>query len=83
MANQQSIKRAIERKHLLEVIQRLRYLGRQGTALQGHDGTTTLPSYCAFSVQTPKTFYITPNGTLSTNTRITMCKMKFCISWLF
>ena len=36
--NEQSKKRAIERKYLLEVIRCFRYLGRQGIALQGHDG---------------------------------------------
>ena len=37
--NQQSKKRSTERKYLFEVIQCLSYLGRQGVALQGHDGT--------------------------------------------
>ena len=38
MNNQQSKKRATERKYLLEVIRCLHYLGRQWIALQGHDG---------------------------------------------
>ena len=38
MDNEQSNKRAIERKYLLEVNRCFRYLGRQGIALQGHDG---------------------------------------------
>ena len=38
MDNEQSKKRAIERKYLLEVNRCFRYLGRQGIALQGHDG---------------------------------------------
>ena len=36
--NQLLKKRAEERKYLLEIIRCLRYLGRQGIALQGHDG---------------------------------------------
>ena len=38
MDNQQSKKRATDRKYLLQVLRSLRYLGRQGIALQGHDG---------------------------------------------
>ena len=38
MDNQQSKKRATERKYLLEVIRCLCYIGRQGIAQQGHDG---------------------------------------------
>lgn len=36
--NQLSKRRAEERKYLLEIIRCLRYLGRQGIALQGHVG---------------------------------------------
>ena len=36
--NQLNDKRKIERKYLLDVIRCLGYLGRQGIALQGHDG---------------------------------------------
>lgn len=36
--NQLNDKRKIERKYLLDVIRCLRYLGRQGIALQGHNG---------------------------------------------
>ena len=36
--NQLLKKRAEERKYLLEILKCLRYLGRQGIALQGHDG---------------------------------------------
>ena len=38
MDNQQSKKRATERKYILEVIRCLCYIGRQGIAQQGHDG---------------------------------------------
>ena len=38
MDKQISDRRSAERKYLLEVIKCLRYLGRQGIALQGHDG---------------------------------------------
>ena len=38
MDKQISDRRSAERKYLLEVIKCLRYLGRQGVALQGHDG---------------------------------------------
>ena len=38
MDNQQPKKRATEPKHFFEVIRCLRYLGRQGRALQDHDG---------------------------------------------
>ena len=42
MASQLTKRRATERKHLLKVIQCLRYLGRQGIALQGSDGNDNL-----------------------------------------
>ena len=38
MDNQLLKKREVERKYLIEVIKCLRYLARQGIALQGHDG---------------------------------------------
>ena len=83
MDNKQSKKRATEQKYLLEVIRCLRYLDRQGIVLKPKMGATTLPNYCASSVQTTKTFYITSKGKLATNVDIIMFKIRFCISWLF
>ena len=46
-------------------------------------GRTTLLNYCTYSVQTTKTFYVNLKEKLGIYIHITMCKIKFWISWLF
>ena len=57
MDNQQSKKRATERKYLLEVIRCLCYLSRQGIALQDRNGNDNFTQL--LHLKKTKTFYIT------------------------